>query len=484
MISDYLVKLMKLPISFFENKMIGDVLQRAHDYERIRTFIMGNALNMVFACLTVISFGLILLFYNLGVFLVFATGTALYFAWILGFLQIRRRLDINFFSLTAQDQSYWVETVTGMQDIKVNNYETPKRWKWENIQARLYKVNLKLFSVTNLQNLGGQFIDSLKNLLITFFCARAVVQGEMTFGMMISTQIIIGMLNGPIQQFVQFVISAQMARISFRRMNEIQSLDDEEVVGHSNHLLLTQSKAIVVKDVSFQYAVNHPFVLENIKLRIPENKITAIVGHSGCGKTTLLKLLTRLYKPTYGDILIGDTNINNVDLRQWRDKCGVVLQDGKIFNDTILNNIVLDDENIDYEKLSNAVTVASISKEIEAMPLAYKTKMGEQGRGLSGGQKQRILIARALYKDPDYLFFDEATNSLDVMNEQRIVESLEQVFKDKTVVVVAHRLSTIRKADQIIVMHQGKIAEIGNHDSLMENKGYYFHLVQAQANLV
>lgn len=484
MISDYLVKLMKLPIAFFENKLIGDVLQRAHDYERIRTFIMGNALNMIFAFLTITSFGLILLFYNSKVFFVFMSGSAVYFTWVLGFLRIRKKLDTNFFNLTAQDQSYWVETVTAMQDIKVNNYEAPKRWKWENIQARLYKVNLKLFSITSFQNLGGQFIDGLKNLLITFFCANAVVQGQMTFGMMISTQIIIGMLNGPIQQFVQFIISAQMAKISFRRMNEIQLLDDEDNLNHSSNILLTGSKTIFVKDLSFQYAANHPFVLESLRLNIPQNKVTAIVGHSGCGKTTLLKLLSRLYKPTFGEILIGDTNINNVDLRQWRDRCGVVLQDGKIFNDTVLNNIVLDDENIDYEKLQKAVSVANISKEIEEMPLAYKTKMGEQGRGLSGGQRQRILIARALYKNPDYLFFDEATNSLDVINEQKIVESLEQVFKNKTVVVVAHRLSTIRKADQIVVMHKGRIVEVGNHDSLMEKKTYYYHLIEAQANLV
>ena len=267
-------------------------------------------------------------------------------------------------------------------------------------------------------------------------------------------------------------------------MNEIQTLDDEEATGHSNPLMLPQSKTIIVKNVSFQYAVNHPFVLENIRLSIPQNKITAIVGNSGCGKTTLLKLLTRLYKPTHGDVLIGDTNINNVDLRQWRDRCGVVLQDGKIFNDTILNNIVLDDENIDYARLNNAVTVANIAKEIEATPLGYQTKMGEQGRGLSGGQKQRILIARALYKDPDYLFFDEATNSLDVINEQKIVESLEQVFRDKTVVVVAHRLSTIRKAHQIITMHDGRIVEMGSHEDLMEQKGHYYYLVNAQANLV
>lgn len=300
---------------------------------------------------------------------------------------------------------------------------------------------------------------------------------------MISTQFIIGMLNAPVVQFIQFMIGFQFAQLSFLRLNEIHQLEDEHDNVGQNSIELPESKSLVVNNVAFQYTPNGKPVLQGIRLVIPEGKVTAIVGDSGSGKSTLLKLLLRLYKPSYGDIRIGDMNINNISLRQWRDKCGAVMQDGKIFNDTILNNIVLDDEKIDYQRLKKALHTANIAQEIEALPLGYETMMGEQGRGLSGGQKQRILIARALYKNPDYLFFDEATNSLDTINEQKITEALDDVFKGKTVIVVAHRLSTIRKADQIVVMQNGMVVEIGNHHILMERKGRYYQLVQTQAEL-
>ncbi|WP_316847131.1 peptidase domain-containing ABC transporter [Pedobacter psychrodurus] len=482
LISDYLIKIMKLPITFFENKMIGDIIQRAQDHERIRNFIMNNSLNLLFSFLTFLTFTVILLIYNTIIFYIFLAGSIIYVGWVLGFLRLRKKLDWNFFELSARDQSMWIETINGIQDIKINNYEKAKRWKWENIQARLYKTNIRMQRINNGQNLGAQFIDNLKNLIITLFCARAVIAGEMTFGVMISTQIIIGMLNAPIQQFVQFVISAQTAKISFLRLNEIHKLEDEEEDTNDNDIVLPKDKSIQISGVSFQYSRGAPYSLQNITLRIPEKKITAIVGDSGSGKSTLMKLLLRLYKPSYGDILLGGMNVNNISLRQWRDSCGAVLQDGKIFNDTILNNIVLDDENIDYERLKNAVETANIGFEIESLPLGYKTKMGEQGRGLSGGQKQRILIARALYKNPEYLFFDEATNALDTINEQKIVRALDDVFRDKTVVVIAHRLSTIRKAHQIIVLKGGRIVEVGNHAFLMERKGHYFELVVAQTD--
>jgi len=334
-----------------------------------------------------------------------------------------------------------------------------------------------------MQSLGAQFIDSIKNLAITFFCAIAVIKGEMTFGVMISTQFIIGMLNAPVQQFIQFIISFQFAKISFLRLNEIHQLKDEHDDVGTNPIDLPENKSLVINNVAFQYTPTGPIVLRNVHLIIPEKKVTAIVGDSGSGKSTLLKLILRLYKPSFGEILIGNMNVNNISLKQWRDKCGAVMQDGKIFNDTILNNIILDDEKIDYDKLKKALDTANIAAEIEKLPLGYQTMMGEQGRGLSGGQKQRILIARALYKDPDYLFFDEATNSLDTLNEQKIVEALDNVFKDKTVIVVAHRLSTIRKADQIVVMQNGMIVEIGTHNSLMERKGRYYQLVQSQLDL-
>lgn len=483
LISDYLIKLMKLPVSFFENKMMGDILQRANDHERIRSFIMNNSLNLVFSALTFFIFSVVLLIYNATIFYIFVGGSILYILWVMAFLRLRKKLDWDYFELTAKNQSYWVETIGGIQDIKINNYEQAKRWKWEGIQARLFKVNLRMLGINNVQNLGASFIDSVKNLLITFFCAKAVIAGEITFGVMISTQFIIGMLNGPVQQFISFMVSFQFAQISFMRLNEIQVLKDEDEDTGNNDLNLTGNRDIIVKNVSFQYTHASPIILKNIHLVIPQGKVTAIVGDSGSGKSTLLKLLLRLYKPSYGEILIGGMNINNVGLRQWRDRCGAVMQDGKIFNDTILNNIVLDDEKFDQERLIKAVSTANIGNEIEQLPLGYQTKMGEDGRGLSGGQKQRVLIARALYKNPDILFFDEATNALDTINEQKITSALDEVFHGKTVIVVAHRLSTIRKADQIIVMKDGQVMEVGNHESLMEREGRYYQLVESQSEM-
>jgi ATP-binding cassette subfamily B protein len=483
LISDYLIKLMRLPITFFENKMAGDILQRAQDHERIRAFIMNNSLNMIFSTLTFLVFGVIMFIYNPIIFYIFLAGSIMYVLWVIAFLKIRKKLDWEYFELVSKNQSYWIETIASIQDIKINNYEKHKRWKWENIQARLYKVNLKVLNITNTQNLGAQFIDSLKNLFITFYCAKAVISGEITFGVMISTQFIIGMLNGPVVQFIQFVISFQFAKISFQRLNEIHQLDDEHDDVGQNNIELPDNKSLIINNVAFQYTPNGQIILQGIRLVIPEGKVTALVGDSGSGKSTLLKLLLRLYKPSYGEIRIGEMNINNVSLRQWRDKCGAVMQDGKIFNDTILNNIVLDDERIDYVKLKNALNTANIAQEIESLPLGYQTIMGEQGRGLSGGQKQRVLIARALYKDPDYLFFDEATNSLDTINEKKITDALDNVFKGKTVIVVAHRLSTIRKAHQIVVMQNGMVVEIGNHSTLMEKKGRYFQLAKSQLDL-
>ena len=460
--------------------MTGDILQRANDHERIRSFIMNNSIGMLFSILTFVVFAVILAVYNSIIFYIFLFGSILYVVWVMAFLKLRKKLDWEYFELVSKNQSYWVETIESIQDIKINNYERPKRWKWENIQAKLYKVNVRALNVTNLQNIGAQFIDNIKNLAITFFCAKAVIAGQMTFGVMISTQFIIGMLNAPVNQFIQFIISYQFAKISFLRLNEIHELKDEQEGVGNNTLDLSTSKNIFVNNVSFQYSRNASFVLQNVSLLIPEGKVTAIVGDSGSGKSTLLKLILRLYKPSYGEIMIGNMNINNIGLKQWREKCGAVMQDGKIFNDTILNNIVLDDENIDYERLKNALETANIAQEIERLPLGYQTKMGEHGRGLSGGQKQRILIARALYKNPDFLFLDEATNALDTVNEQKIVTALDNVFKNKTVVVIAHRLSTIRKADQIVVMQDGTVVEIGNHEVLMQLGGRYSHLVKSQ----
>ena len=482
LISDYLIKLMKLPVTFFENKLLGDILQRARDHERIRNFIMNNSLSLIFSILTFIIFGIILLTYNPIIFYIFLGGSILYVAWVLLFLRIRKRLDWEYFELVSQDQSYWVETVSAIQDIKIYNYERYRRWKWEEIQARLYKVNKRVLNITNMQKLGAQFIANIKNMAIVFFCASAVIKGDITFGIMISTQFIIGMLIGPLTQFISFIVSAQYAKISFLRMNEIKQLkDEEELLSIGTTSILPEKRDITLSNIIFQYSPNSPVVLKNIFLTIPQNKITAIVGGSGSGKSTLLKLLVRLYKPTAGEIKMGNMNIASINLHTWRNMCGVVMQDGKLFNDTILANIVLDDEHIDYERLHKVCRMAQIAKEINGMPKGYETMIGERGRGISGGQKQRLLIARALYKEPDFLFLDEATNSLDVINEKKIVEALNAAFKDRTVIVVAHRLSTIRNADQIIVLHQGRIAEIGNHENLMTKKGEYFKLVSSQS---
>lgn len=481
LISDYLIKLMKLPVTFFENKLLGDILQRARDHERIRSFIMNNSLSLIFSMFTFVVFGIILLVYNAIIFYIFLAGSILYVLWVLLFLNIRKKLDWEYFELVSKDQSYWVETVSAIQDIKIYNYEKHRRWKWEEIQARLYKVNKRVLNVTNTQNLGAQFIENIKNMAIVFYCAGAVITGDITFGIMISTQFIIGMLNGPLIQFINFVISAQYAKISFLRMNEIRQLEDEEeLLAIGSTSIIPECRDMTLENVHFQYSMNAPMVLKNIYLRIPQNKVTAIVGGSGSGKSTLLKLLVRLYKPSFGEIKMGGMNVSTINLRYWRDMCGVVMQDGKLFSDTIVNNIVLDDEHIDYEHLHEVCRIAQIEDEINSMPKGYETMIGETGRGLSGGQKQRLLIARALYRNPDFLFLDEATNSLDVINERKIVEALNSAFHNRTVVVIAHRLSTVRNADQIVVMNQGYIVEIGKHDELMEKKGYYYSLVSSQ----
>lgn len=481
LISDYLIKLMKLPVTFFENKLLGDILQRARDHERIRSFIMNNSLSLIFSMLTFVVFGIILLIYNAIIFYIFLAGSILYVLWVLLFLSIRKKLDWEYFELVSKDQSYWVETVSAIQDIKIYNYEKHRRWIWEDIQARLYKVNKRVLNVTNSQNLGAQFIENIKNMAIVFYCASAVITGDITFGIMISTQFIIGMLNGPLIQFINFVISAQYAKISFLRMNEIRQLDDEEeLLAIGSTFIVPECRDMTLENVHFQYSVNAPMVLKNIYLRIPQNKVTAIVGGSGSGKSTLLKLLVRLYKPSFGEVKMGGMNVSTINLRYWREMCGVVMQDGRLFSETIVNNIVLDDEHIDYERLHEVCRIAQIEDEINSMPKGYETMIGESGRGLSGGQKQRLLIARALYRNPDFLFLDEATNSLDVINERKIVEALNSAFHNRTVVVIAHRLSTVRNADQIVVMNQGYIVEIGKHDELMEKKGYYYSLVSSQ----
>ncbi len=482
LISDYLVKLMKLPVTFFENKQIGDILQRAQDHERIRSFIMNNSLSFIFSVFTFVVFSVILFLYHPVLFYIFLVGSVLYVLWVLLFLSIRKKLDWESFELISKNQSYWVETVTAIQEIKIYNIEKPRRWKWEEIQAGLYKVNQRVLNVTNMQNMGAQFIESMKNMAIVFYCAMAVINGEITFGVMISAQFILGMLNGPLVQFINFVVSAQYAKISFYRINEIRQLEDEEdIMSTGNTEILPANRDITLHNVMFQYQQNSPFVLQHINLFIPQNKVTAIVGGSGSGKSTLLKLLIRMFKLSYGEIKMGGMNVENIGLRQWRSMCGVVMQDGKLFSDTILNNIVMFDEKIDYDCVQEACRIAQIEKEILEMPKGFNTMIGETGRGLSGGQRQRLLIARALYRQPEIFFLDEATNALDSVNEARLNDALSGAFMNRTVILVAHRLSTIRNADQIVVLEKGFLAEIGNHETLMNKKGYYYNLVKTQS---
>lgn len=484
LISDYLTKLMGLPITFFENKMIGDILQRAQDHERIRAFIMNNSLNLIFSSLTFIVFSIILVVYNTTIFFIFLGTGSLYVVWVLGFLSLRRKLDGEYFDLVARNQSYWVETVKSISDIKINNFEQKHRWSWEKIQARLYRLNMKLLTITNMQRLGGQFVLSMQNLLITFFCAKAVIKGDITFGVMISTQFMIGMLSAPLSQFINFIISAQYAKISFMRINEIHELEDEETIAMASNGPLPLKREISLYNVYYRYTYNSPFVLQQVYLTIPEGKITAIVGGSGSGKSTLLKLLLRFYQPSMGEVRLGNMNIRNISIREWRKQTGVVLQDGTIMNDTIIRNVVMGDEDIDFKRLEEALEIANILSEVRQMPQGFHTKIGEEGRGLSGGQRQRILIARALYRNPRYLFLDEATNALDAINEAKIVEALNNAFQSRTVVVVAHRLSTIKNAHQIVVLNNGIITEIGNHSTLMTKRGDYYQLVTNQLGAV
>lgn len=484
LISDFLIKLMRLPVSFFDAKMIGDLKQRIEDHHRIETFLTSSSLNILFSLVNLLVFGLVLAFYNLRILGIFATGSALYITWISLFLKKRRDLDFKRFNQLSENQSTIIQLITGMQEIKLNTCETRKRWEWENIQARLFHVSVKGLSLRQYQSVGAFSIHESQNILITFLAAKAVMDGSMTLGMMLAVQYILGQLNGPIEQMIEFLHTAQDAKISLERLGEIHQQQDEESPQQSKISLLPARKDLVVSNLAFHYAGPHSErVLDEIDLHIPAGKVTAIVGTSGSGKTTLLKLLLGFYPPTQGKICIGDTNLKHVSERFWRSQCGVVMQDGFIFSDTIANNIAVSSEVVDTEKLLYAARVANIQEFIESLPLSYHTKIGNDGHGLSQGQKQRILIARAVYKDPEYLFFDEATNALDANNERVIMRNLEHFFKGRTVVVVAHRLSTVKHADQIVMLEHGRLIETGSHQDLARLQGAYYHLVKNQLEL-
>ena len=483
-ISDYLNKLMRLPISFFDTKKLGDIMQRIGDNDRIQSFLTGTLISIIFAVFTFIIYTVIMAHYHAHILLIFLTGSILYALWVTVFLKQRRRLDFKYFKQAADNQNIIVQLISGMQEIKLNNCEKQKRWEWERIQAKLYKISIKSMTLGQTQMVGGLFIDQTKNVIVSFLAAKAVIDGDMTLGMMMAMQYILGQLNVPISQFIGFIQDAQDAKISTERLNEINDMEDEEPVKEDKIQDIPAHKDIVLKDVMFQYNGPHSErVLDGINLTIQADKVTAIVGISGSGKSTLLKLLLGFYKPVEGEITLNDIPLNRYSDSKWRRNCGVVMQEGFIFSDSIEYNIGIIDEIPNREKVQEAAKTANIEPYIARLPLGYDTLIGAEGQGISTGQKQRLLIARAVYKNPAYLFFDEATNSLDANNERVIMENMNHFFKNRTVVIVAHRLSTVKKADNIVVLDKGKIVEQGNHAELVARKGAYYNLVKDQLEL-
>lgn len=484
LISDFLAKLMRLPLHFFDTKMVGDIMQRIGDHNRIESFMTGSSISALFSFVNFIVFGFVLAYYDLTILGLFLFGNGLYVAWVLAFMRYRRELDIKRFAQAAGEQSNLFQLVTGMQEIKLNNCETEKRWEWERIQVKLFKISIKGLALGQYQQLGSVFFNQTTNILISFTAARAVVSGEMTLGMMMSLTYIVGQLTAPIEQFIGFARSFQDAKISLERLGEIHQREDEEQTLALKVNTLPENRALQIEDVSFSYdGADRDYVLEHINLTIPQHKVTAIVGASGSGKTTLIKLLLGFYEPNKGNIKIGDLSLKNMNPHVWRARTGCVMQDGFIFSDSIAKNIAIGAEVIDKERLLHAVTVANIRDFIDSLPLGYNTKIGMEGNGVSQGQRQRILIARAVYKNPEFIFLDEATNALDANNEREIMEHLHQFYKGRTVVVVAHRLSTVRDADNIVVLDKGQVVEGGTHEELTARRGVYYKLVKNQLEL-
>lgn len=507
-ISNFLSKLMKLPINFFESKNIGDVSQRINDHHRIEEFLTGSTLNTLFSFINLIVFSVVLGSYASSLLFVFFFGSIISVAWVFIFLKQRKNLDYRRFQRLRENQNSIYELITGMQEIKLNNCEQARRWEWERIQAKLFKINIQSLSLEQYQEVGSSFFTQLKNILISYMAAKLVIEHQITLGAMLSISYIIGQMNGPLHQLMDFVKKVQDAKISLDRLGEIhnkpnEELDEEYTWGKSklhddddesdevekdviklNSLEASRAKGITLENVSFRYgSPTSPLVVKNLNLHIPKGKVTAIVGASGSGKTTLLKLFLKFYPLSEGEIFIDGVNINDISAKAWREQCGTVMQDGYIFSDTIARNIAVDGQKINEKRIMKAVQVANIQEYIKKLPLGFTTRIGNTGAGLSGGQRQRLFIARAVYKDPKFLFFDEATSALDANNEKIIMENLDEFFKGKTVVVIAHRLSTVKNADQIIVLHNGEIKEVGNHKELTVNKGYYYELVKNQLEL-
>lgn len=483
-LTDLLIKLMRLPMKFFETKTTGDIMQRMADQQRIENFLTGSTLSTLFSFVNLFIFGMVLAFYHEGIFTIFVGATILYTGWILLFLNRRKALDYKRFAISSESQTQIVEIVGAMQEIKLNNSEKQKRWLWEGVQARMFRFKVKSLALSQYQQAGSMAINQLKGILITFLSARAVIDGELTLGGMVAIQYIVGMVNSPIEQLLGFIQSYQDAKISLERINQIYSVEDEEPLEKEWLRELPANKCIILKGVTFRYpgAGNDP-VLEDISMTFPEGKTTAIVGMSGSGKTTILKLILRFYDPEAGDICIGTSRLNQVGFATWRDACGVVMQDGFIFADTIENNIAVGDEFPDRQKVEEAIKTANLEEFISEQPFGLKTKIGTAGKGISQGQRQRLLIARAVYKNPHYILFDEATNALDANNERVIIDNLKGFLKDRTGIIVAHRLSTVTYADNIVVLDKGRVVEQGTHGELTARKGEYYKLVKNQLEL-
>jgi ATP-binding cassette subfamily B protein len=483
LVSDFFIKLMNLPIAFFDTRMTGDILQRINDHKRIERILTTSSLNVLFSMVNLLVFSFVLAYYSILLFGIFLAGSFLYFLWIIIFLKKRKDLDYKRFSEVSQEQSKVIELINGMQEIKLHNAEKQKRWGWEFVQARLFKVSIEGLALEQYQSVGSGFINEVKNILITVLSAKLVIDGDITLGMMLAISYIVGQLNSPIAQLINFIREVQDAKISLDRLSEIHNKEDEEQQDTEKITDVPLEADLELSKVSFRYIGSDQMVLEDLDLSIPANKVTAIVGVSGSGKTTLMKLLLKFYDLNSGQIKIGSHDLQHVSQKAWRHQCGVVMQEGYIFNDTIANNIAVGEDYLDKKKLAHAVDVANIREFIETLPLSYNTKIGMEGVGVSTGQKQRLLIARAVYKNPNFLFFDEATSALDANNEKVIMEKLNTFFEDKTVVVIAHRLSTVKNAYQIVVLDKGKIVEVGNHETLVKQKGNYFNLVKNQLEL-
>ena len=484
LVSDFFIKLLKLPMSFFDTKLMGDLMQRMGDHSRVNSFLTQQTLSIVFSLFTFVVFSIVLLSYNWLVFAIFMLGSLLYGGWLALFLRRRKVLDYELFEQQAINNNKTYEFITSMQEIKLQDCEQRRRWEWEDVQADLFGVQMKSLKLQQTQEAGSIFINELKNIVITVVAATAVIHGQLTLGMMLAVQYIIGQLNSPVEQLMSFFYSVQDVRISLERINEIHRMDDENGKQGLETSVTDETKGIDMENINFKYDPHAlKTIIDDVSLTIPKGKVTAIVGASGSGKTTLIKLMLGYYPVLGGQITIGGTDVNTLNKKWWRRQCGVVMQDGVIFSESIARNIAVDDKEIDKQRLQTAAEIACIHNYVMGLPLKYNTKIGRDGVGLSQGQKQRILIARAVYKNPDYIFLDEATNSLDANNERMIVEHLDEFYKGKTVVIVAHRLSTVKNADQIVVLDKGKVVETGNHETLTAKRGAYYNLVKNQLEL-